>query len=169
MGDTAAEAVESMIGEPWGDAPHPSGLLLAALRWAWDGLYLITEATSSRGLIISRSDGNGTFRAADPLEARELITADFARRPVAQRHASGALQRRAAFEYAHPDAWWMPPSTLHRVVWRDASHDDAGWHARRLDDGSQLHAATPEELNGLISANYNARPVPRQFDPGNRG
>jgi len=107
------------VDGPWDDPPQPGGVLLAGLRWAWDGFYLITEASSSDGLIISRSDGHGTFRAGDPLEARDLIIADFARRPVPVLLDTGALQRRLEFERAHPQVKWTVPSMYHKAHWTD--------------------------------------------------
>jgi hypothetical protein len=134
-----APVAGSAIAEPWGDEPHPRGLLLAALRWAWDAVYLIDGAADG-GLVITRADGyGGSLRAAGPLEARDAILADYARRPVAQAPAAGALGRRLAFEDANPGAWWIPPSTLHRVMWPGAD-------GRRQEEASP----TPDGLLGRL-------------------
>jgi hypothetical protein len=40
--------------------------------------------------------------------------------------------------------------------------DEYGWRAKRLDGlGGWLTAAGPDELYGVIAADYNAKPVPR--------
>lgn len=123
MGDVAAEAARDAIEGPWLEPPHPPGLLLAALRFAWDGVYTITETADDGRLIIGRADGRDSFYASDPLEARDAIVADFARLPVTQPLAAGALQRRIEFQRAHPDVTWGPPSAHHRVTWKDDDGD----------------------------------------------
>jgi hypothetical protein len=139
MGEVAAEAARTKVDGPWDDPQQPPGALLATLRWCWNGVYLIRE-TGNGELAITRADGyGGSLRCADALEARDAILADYARRPVAQAPAVGALQRRLAFEDAHPRAWWIPPSTLHRVVWPDAD-------GRRQEEASP----TPDGLLGRL-------------------
>jgi hypothetical protein len=66
---------------PWDDPPPPHGVLLAALRWCWDSVYMITETGDGR-LLITRADGRDSFHVASPMEAREAIITDFARCPV---------------------------------------------------------------------------------------
>lgn len=55
-----------------------------------------------------------------------------------------------------------------RWHWGDAyeiGHDDEhGWRARRRDGlGEDLAAADPDEMYGVIGADYNAKPVPRDI------
>ena len=103
---------------PQDDPPWPPGALLAALRWNWDGAYLITGHCEGVVLVI-RADGHGSFRAADPLEARDAIRVDHARLPVARPLEAGALERRIAFERAHPEVRWGVPTQYHRATWTD--------------------------------------------------
>jgi len=57
--------------------------------------------------------------------------------------------------------------------WGDAykiSRDAEGWHALRRDGaGGQLDTPSAEELHERVRADYHACPVPRDFDPGDRG
>jgi len=51
-------------------------------------------------------------------------------------------------------------------IWRNSE----GFHALRRDGvGSQLDAPGADQLAELIRADYAARPVPRDFDKGDRG
>lgn len=120
MDQAAEQPVSSTIEGPWDDPPQPHGVLLAALRWTWDSAYVIEQLDDGGRLLISRADGHGSFTVADPLEARDEIIADFTRSPVRQQNAPGALQRRTAFERAHPEVKWAPPSTYHRAIWDGA-------------------------------------------------
>jgi hypothetical protein len=100
---------------PEGLPPRPGGLL-AALRWAWDGAYVITPDPAG-GLLVTRADGYGSFRVASPLEARDAIREDHARLPVAWPLKAGTLGRRLDFERAHPEVTWVTPSAYYRVTW----------------------------------------------------
>ena len=56
---------------------------LEALRWAWDGVYQITE---SAGVLEAwRMDGTGTVHGGTPGELRAAILEDYARMPVTPR------------------------------------------------------------------------------------
>jgi hypothetical protein len=100
-----------------GALPQSPGVLLAALRWAWDGLYLIGDDNGK--LLIIRADGHGSFRAADPPEARDAIVTDHARRPMQGAVEAGVLQRRLDFERANPHVTWHVPSLYYRATWSD--------------------------------------------------
>ena len=117
-GAVAQAARRTAIDGPQDDSPRPRGALLEALRFAWDGAYMIT-AHSEGGLLVIRTDGHGSFRVADALEAREEIRADHARLPVARPLEAGALDRRIAFERAHPEVTWGVPIRYHRATWTD--------------------------------------------------
>ena len=43
------------------------------------------------------------------------------------------------------------------------SYANGLYHAERRDDGAQVHAPDPEQLNREIQADYAARPVPREL------
>jgi hypothetical protein len=60
-----------------------------------------------------------------------------------------------------------------RWHWGDAYEigfdDDRGWHARRRDGlGGRLIAADPDDLIGVIAADYALKPVPRSVTPADR-
>jgi hypothetical protein len=136
---TAPEAAGSRIEGPFDDPPPPQGVLLAALKWLWDGAYLVTETAHGdrpKGLLIIRADGSSKpFRVADPLEARDAILADYARRPVQQQPLqTGALQRRIEFERTHPEVNWAVPSVFHRAMWTEHGkrQEEAGVSADAL-------------------------------------
>jgi hypothetical protein len=123
MSDTEAApqaARGATIDGPQDEPPWPPGALLKALRWAWDGAYMIT-GHSEGGLLVTRMDGHGSFRAGDPLEARDAIRADHARLPVARPIEEGALGRRLAFERAHPEVMWGVPTRYHKAIWTDSA------------------------------------------------
>jgi hypothetical protein len=102
------------------EPPQPPEVLLEALRWAWDGVYVIAKHSSGE-LEVARMDGHGVFRAADVLEARDAIRADYARLPVARPIEKGALGRRLAFEKAHPEVTWGIPTWYHKATWTDGA------------------------------------------------
>lgn len=112
---------------------QPGGVLLAALRWAWEGTYLITEPGD--GLLVIRCGDGGSFAASDPVEARDAILADYARKPAWPPRDVGSLDRRLAFERANPGVRWLAPSTLHRAVW--------------LEDGKWRDESSPS-ADGLL-------------------
>jgi hypothetical protein len=102
------------------EPPWSLGMLLRALRWNWRHVYEITEHPDD-GLVITRLDRHGTsFRAADPVEARDMILADQAVAPFAPSPEPGVLGRRIAFQQKYPHMLWMPPIRVHRVVWTGA-------------------------------------------------
>jgi hypothetical protein len=73
------------------------------------------------------------------------------------REAVAALEEFAALQHHWGDAY-------------EITHDAAGWHAQRRDGArGPLDAPGPVELHDTIRADYAARPVPRDFDPGERG
>jgi hypothetical protein len=76
---------------------------------------------SEGGLLVTRADGHGSFRVGDALEARDAIRADHARLPVARPLEAGALDRRIAFERAHPKVKWGVPTRYHRATWTDSA------------------------------------------------
>lgn len=130
-GEMTGEEVLDRAGDPetgGGIGPVDAARLLAALRFAWDSLYLMSPHRDG-GLLVTRADGSGSFRAADPVDARDAILIDHARRPMV-RLEEGALQRRLDFERANPGATWTAPSSLHRVTWDD-------------DDGKPQEEAAP--------------------------
>ena len=121
MDEAVPQAAGGMVADGPRDGPRrPHGALIEALRWNWDGAYLIT-AHSEGGLLVTRADGHGSFRVADPLEARDAIRADHARLPVARPVEAGALDRRIAFERAHPEVTWGVPTRYHRATWTDSA------------------------------------------------
>jgi hypothetical protein len=103
------------------DPPWPPGVLLAALRWNWRGIYAITGHPDG-GLLITRMDGHGSFRASDPSQARDMILADQAVLPFTPPLEPGALERRTAFQRQYPHVLWTAPSRLHRATWTDADN-----------------------------------------------
>jgi hypothetical protein len=124
---------------PAAGIPALMGHLLAGLRFAWDGLYLISGHPAG-GLLVTRADGYGSFRAGDALEARDMIAADHARKPMARMEA-GVLQQRIDFQRAHPEVEWTAPSYSHKATWKDSggvaqeeSAPTAGLLLRRLRD-----------------------------------
>ena len=42
------------------------------------------------------------------------------------------------------------------------SYANGLYHAQRRDNGAQVHAPDPEQLDREIQADYSARPVPRE-------
>jgi hypothetical protein len=129
--DASGGVPDGPAGIPAGDIPAVMGRLTAGLRFAWDGIYLLAEHPKG-GLLVTRADGYGSFRAGDPLEARDMIVADHARKPMAP-IAAGVLQQRLAFERAHPEVEWTAPSYQHRATWKD-------------DDGEQEESAPTAAL-----------------------
>lgn len=127
-------AARNGTGGPRDDPSQPPGVLLAALRRAWDGIYLITRAGD--GLMVIRAGDGESFRAAGPLEARDEILADYARKPARSRDSTGALARRLAFERAHPGVSWTAPSAMHRAAWEQ--------------DGERHEEASPT-VDGLLA------------------
>ena len=43
------------------------------------------------------------------------------------------------------------------------SYANGLYHAERRDNGAQVHAPDPEQLDREIQADYSARPVPREL------
>jgi hypothetical protein len=118
MDQAAPQAIRGTVADgPRGDATRTPGPRLAALQWAWDGVYLIGVHPDG-GLVVTRADGGGSFHAAGVVEARDEILADYGRRPVAcWPLAEGALDRRLEFQRAHPEVAWDVPSLYHRATW----------------------------------------------------
>jgi len=111
--------------------------MLDALRWAWNGIYMITPAGDGGLLLVVRAGDGESFRAAGPVEARDGIIADHARKPAGPaRDSTGALARRLAFEQANPGVRWAAPSAMHRAYW--------------VQDGQPQREASPTP-DGLIS------------------
>jgi hypothetical protein len=127
-------------------APHPEGgALLTALRWAWDGLYVLTGTGS--GIHIARAADGGSWTASDPLSARDEILADYGHRPAWPPRAAGGLSARIAFEMAHPEVTWSPPSTFHRVTWTSP-------------DGTRQEVASPTSDGALMRLRDHGFTVP---------
>jgi hypothetical protein len=92
------------------DSTALTGRQLAPLQCAWDGIYLI-RAHSGGGLLVTRADGGELFPSGDPVDARDAIISDHARRPMVKLEATRALGQRLAFQRAHPEAkWWTDAS-----------------------------------------------------------
>ena len=79
---------ESRAARPQDDPPQPRAVLVAALRWSWNGIYLVTD--TGDGLLVVRADDGKALTAPDEAAARDAIIADFAKRPVIARHPGTA-------------------------------------------------------------------------------
>lgn len=132
-GDADAGDIEA------GDGQALDAHLLAALRFAWDGIYMVTVHPLG-GLLVTRADGGGSWRAGDVLDARDAIITDHGRRPMAALEA-GTLGRRVDFERNNPAVKWTAPSCYHKATWAgpggevlEEAAPSAGALLRRLKD-----------------------------------
>jgi hypothetical protein len=118
----------------------------------WGDIY---DFAFSRAKWVARTnDGSRTLVARSPDELSELVEADYEDHPVARRdtHEGRASMNQAQAQALKDlDIHWGEPYAITLT-----SH---GWMARRRDNGHFLVAAIPEDLEKLIEADAEAKPV----------